>query len=92
MSIITPEILIHHSLKSTLCMVTILFQLAVKLQVLCVKLHVLDVFAWLFLIKTLFANICMHRMHVREHTPDILRALSWTLGTYFSNSLMPQCD
>ena len=49
-------------------------------------------FAWLYLIKTSFANVCIHRMHVRDHTRHILRALSWTLGTYFSDSIMPRCD
>ena len=49
-------------------------------------------FAWLYLIKTSFVNVCIHPMHVRDHARHILRALSWTLGTYFSDSLMPRCD
>ena len=49
-------------------------------------------FAWLYLIKSSFANVCIHRMHVRDHAPHILRALSWTSGTYFSDSVMPRCD
>ena len=48
-------------------------------------------FVWLHLIKTPFANVCIHRMHVRDHARHILRALSWTLGTYLSDSLMPRC-
>ena len=49
-------------------------------------------FAWLYLIKTSFANVCIHRIHVRDHARHILRALSRTLGTYFTDSLMPRCD
>ena len=49
-------------------------------------------FAWLYLIKTPFAYVCIHRMHVRDHARHILRALSWTLGTYFSDFVMPRCD
>ena len=49
-------------------------------------------FAWLYLMKTLFANVCIHRMHVRDHARHILRALSRTLGTYFSDPVMPRCD
>ena len=49
-------------------------------------------FAWLYLIKTSFADVCIHRMYVRDHARHILRALPWTLGTYFSDSVMPRCD
>ena len=49
-------------------------------------------FAWLYLIKTSFANVCIHRMHVRDHARHILRALSWTLGAYFCDSVMTRCD
>ena len=49
-------------------------------------------FAWLYLIKISFANFCIHRMHVRDHARHILQALSWTLGTYFSDSVMTRCD
>ena len=42
--------------------------------------------AWLFLFKTLIANVFMHRIHVRDHDRHILRALSWISGTHFSNS------
>ena len=39
MSIITPEILIHRSVKAILYTVTIYVQLAVKMHIWCVKLH-----------------------------------------------------
>ena len=49
-------------------------------------------FVWLYLIKTSFANVCIHHMHVGDHARHILRALSWILDIYFSDSVMLRCD
>ena len=93
MSIITPEILIHDSVKSYLVHDDhFMFNWQLKCMSGVSNYTTKVFFAWLYLIKTSFANICIHRIHVRDHARHILRALSWTLGTYFTDFLMPRCD
>ena len=90
MSIITAEILIHQSVKAILYIVTILFMFNWQLKCTSeLSNYTTKVFfAWLCLIKTSFANVCIHRMHVLDHARQILWALSCTLGTFFSDSVI----
>ena len=93
MSIITPKILIHHSVKSYLVHGDhFMFNWQLKCTSEVSNYTTKVFFAWLYLIKTLFVNARIHRMYVRDHARHILWALSWTSGTYFSDFIMPRCD